>query len=58
MIWDVNMKLKSLHEGHWQIIGDHPGYPQKKKRKRRDLSFFVEPPELDVEEMDEKEDDK
>jgi len=45
------MKLKSLVEGHWQIIGNHPGYPKKKKRKKRELSFFVNPPKINIVKM-------
>ncbi|MBD3407295.1 MAG: hypothetical protein GF411_14350 [Candidatus Lokiarchaeota archaeon] len=42
------MKLTILHEqGHWQIMGGHPGYPGKKKKKRQ-MSFFVHPPKLKV----------
>jgi len=42
------MKLNTLHEqGHWQTIGGHPGNPQKKSKKPRQMSFFVKPPTKD-----------
>ena len=46
------MKLKILHEqGHWEPIGGHPGMPGKRKKKRQ-MSFFVKPPKLRVKKLD------
>ena len=36
------MRLTTLHEGHWELIGDYPNAIAKPKKKKR-LSFLTHP---------------
>jgi len=38
-----------FENGHWSVIWDHPGLPKEvRHKKKRNLSFFVHPPEFNI----------